>query len=552
MSLKHIQKILEDFISKDRNDLLVLKGGWGVGKTHLWQTIVKKAKKENNTGKKRYSYISLFGINNLEDLKNIIIATREAAGQFDDFRDITKLSVFIMKWSSRFEKVPHFNEYTKGIISNFLFLSLRDTLICFDDIERRGNGLDIRDIMGLASLLKEQRNCQIVFILNESILLEEASRDFEKHSEKIIDIQVELVPNSDEIFDYVFDKSNPYYDIIKQDAIILNIKNIRILQRINRFTDDIILKLKNSEPEVILYCIHHIILYVASYYTKDETIPPIDYIKKYTYTQLFLNKDKKEDNVEWKSILQKYRYQSTNDFDIILISFIEKGYVDEEEFFTEISKMNQKYISEFSQNIYREAWNIYSNSFNDNEEEFINKLSKEFIFHLPNMTLSHLQASVSIFRELNYEDVADNIISEFFKYHSEDIAAIDRSHITFTRTVYDPKIVSYLQDIWQLTRINLTLKEAVHLFSFKDGWNDEEMSVLLSAEIEDFYKLFKNENSENLYFYIKGCLRFLEFSDDSYRQIGLKAKAAIQKIAAESRINRIRIANLYNINIIDE
>jgi hypothetical protein len=55
--------------------------------------------------------------------------------------------------------------------AGFLYFSLiRDQIVCIDDLERRGNGLDLKDVFGLVSFLREQRNCKVMLILNSDEL----------------------------------------------------------------------------------------------------------------------------------------------------------------------------------------------------------------------------------------------------------------------------------------------------------------------------------------------------------------------------------------------
>lgn len=76
MSLAQIRPVVEQFVSDQRNDMLVVKGGWGVGKTRFWQDMIRKAGGEQKIGHRYYSYVSLFGINSLEELKKSILASR--------------------------------------------------------------------------------------------------------------------------------------------------------------------------------------------------------------------------------------------------------------------------------------------------------------------------------------------------------------------------------------------------------------------------------------------------------------------------------------------
>lgn len=59
---------------------LVLQGTWGRGKTHLWRTIwseyVERCQKEEKK-LTRYAYVSLFGINSLDELKQAIFESNE-------------------------------------------------------------------------------------------------------------------------------------------------------------------------------------------------------------------------------------------------------------------------------------------------------------------------------------------------------------------------------------------------------------------------------------------------------------------------------------------
>jgi hypothetical protein len=53
------------------------------------------------------------------------------------------------------EQLPKIREWTGGQATALAFTGIKDTLICFDDLERKGEGLGFREIFGLASSLKE-------------------------------------------------------------------------------------------------------------------------------------------------------------------------------------------------------------------------------------------------------------------------------------------------------------------------------------------------------------------------------------------------------------
>jgi hypothetical protein len=63
-------------------------------------------------------------------------------------------------------------------------------LIYIDDMERKSKGVDIAEIIGLVSFLKEQRDCKVIIILNDDSLKDEAKEKFRLHGEKIVTVHV--------------------------------------------------------------------------------------------------------------------------------------------------------------------------------------------------------------------------------------------------------------------------------------------------------------------------------------------------------------------------
>jgi hypothetical protein len=48
-----------------------------------------------------------------------------------------------------------------------LYFSLvQNQIVCIDDLDRRSKTLDLRDVLGLISFLREQRGCKVALILN--------------------------------------------------------------------------------------------------------------------------------------------------------------------------------------------------------------------------------------------------------------------------------------------------------------------------------------------------------------------------------------------------
>lgn len=68
------------FLKSTLPEVLCIKGKWGVGKTFAWQQFLKQASSSGSVGLGHYAYISLFGLNSLDALKNAILENSVTAG----------------------------------------------------------------------------------------------------------------------------------------------------------------------------------------------------------------------------------------------------------------------------------------------------------------------------------------------------------------------------------------------------------------------------------------------------------------------------------------
>lgn len=224
-----IEKSFTELFKNDNEFVTILSGDWGIGKTHFWEDIAKDFSKD-------YVYISLFGKNSLNEIKQEILLTISDRACFaDKIKKYSELGKVIGIDLSLFATFIN-KEYFKNI------------KICFDDIERISNQLELKDFMGFLSQLKEQNKCQIIVILNENELENLSQIDGKKYNEifslykeKIVDYEFHYCPSIKECFEVV--KNNIEYfnkDEIFDFFVKRKIKNIRVMRQciyhLNKFT----------------------------------------------------------------------------------------------------------------------------------------------------------------------------------------------------------------------------------------------------------------------------------------------------------------------------
>ena len=89
---------IDRFLWSTEPEILCIHGDWGVGKTFAWKKYLREAASAARVNLASYSYVSLFGITNLNDVKKEI------------FRNTVKIADV--------GKLPD-ETYAPGVISDF-------------------------------------------------------------------------------------------------------------------------------------------------------------------------------------------------------------------------------------------------------------------------------------------------------------------------------------------------------------------------------------------------------------------------------------------------
>ena len=101
MSRDIIEHNIGNFLELESSEILAVYGGWGVGKTYIWNEVIKSKYTRIPSCYKSYSYVSLFGINSLESLKTSIFENMISTDLIGEGEP--SLSTFISNLSSTIE-----------------------------------------------------------------------------------------------------------------------------------------------------------------------------------------------------------------------------------------------------------------------------------------------------------------------------------------------------------------------------------------------------------------------------------------------------------------
>lgn len=561
MSLKIIKSEIDNFLKSKNPEVMSIKGLWGVGKTYTWNKYLLEAKNQNRIAFKKYSYVSLFGICSLGQLKYSIfenLVDCDLIGQRPGIDSLKNNTISIIKalglrGVSILSKNGALRDYG-AVFESLSFLYVSESLICIDDLERAGEGLSIKDVLGLVSQLKEQKKCKVIFLLNDK---EEGLKDYEKFKEKTIDIELEFSPTSLESANIALDKALPFYSIVVDHIQRLEIKNIRIVKKIERQINNGYQFIKEFDTQVIIQFIRTVVLYAYCYYIKDEKIPSLDYVTSLDYTFLGIGddddqKDKPNIEKEWKLWLLDYGYEQTDDFDKVIAESIKSGIFNQEELVRQATIKNIEAIKQNADNSFSKAWELYHGNFNLDQKTVIEALFKSFKENVISITPNNLEGTVKLFRELNEAEKATEIINFYIearKYEKDLFNLSSNNHFD----IKDDEIRKKFSEQYERNITSSSFIEVLDRISENKGWFSDDELILSRVSVDEFYHLFKTSSGKKLSRYIIACLRYGRIINAGKEEKAIhdNALAALIKIGKESEINRRRLRK-YDIVIPEE
>ncbi len=264
MSVKDLKKKLNNILTKDESVVVSINGKWGVGKTYFWHQF-----KEQLTDKK-VAYISLFGKETISSIRTDIFLQVISKKQKAWWHATTK----------------HIKDITIPYIGIGITLpdkqDFKDIIVCFDDFERLSSSMELEEVLGLISELKEQKNCSVVMILNEDELRDN-KETLDKYKEKLIDYEFSYDPSPSESLEILQDKLTAFKEYPLESYLEEHkVNNIRVISRIIHTLNDFsfIQSYIKDTPEVTTEIVDSIIEIAAINAQTSSFLKLIEYANK--------------------------------------------------------------------------------------------------------------------------------------------------------------------------------------------------------------------------------------------------------------------------------
>lgn len=536
--LTEVEKLndrLKELFKLDEGFVVSLNGKWGVGKTHFWHNFVKE-----NLSDKKTAYISLFGQESLKDIEKKIIfeissKDKTISGLKDRVKDF-KTTLGLKYDNSSF-----------GITGSLLNIGLslfekkdfKDVIVCFDDFERMSDKIKLKDVLGLISELKEQKNCKVIMIFENHKIEDE--KLFSEYKEKIIDYELKYNPTIKELIE----KSKVALKIFKDDEYLIQIlseikiKNIRIIKRIIKdlnnfsFIEKEIEKTEKTKKMVLDILVHFSIIYAKNIRfdlneyklklngtpeDKKEIIEIRNILKRiditdpivqeidYYFNDIYFNKEKISELIDMR----------------INEEIDENKEIEGQNLYNKISKKIDEIIYNYNFNLKSEY-----KDFKNEADEILNEYYEEKYIKLRLVLLSEI---IDIGKDKDqYTEFLSNIIKKFVK-NSKELISIYKFR-TFYK--YDSELENYiLKHNEELVNkenemiINdEKIIEVIDKMIFKN-LSEKESRILLDITVDEYKYLIIN--SDKYYkkifdllraFCFEGYEKYLKYSKNMIKAI---------------------------------
>lgn len=533
------------FLKSHEPETLCISGPWGAGKTFLWQNLVREVEAVRELGMQRYAYVSLFGLNSLAELRNSVVENTIATEGRVVSPDASTLHTMLRHGENYLRKnAPLINDamgfFRIKDAGNGLyraaFLSVRDQLICFDDLERAGDGLKMKDILGLASMLREQRGCKVVLLLNKAKAEESQEKQFNEQLEKVVDTFLAFEPTSEEAVEIAIDGSDAVAVALRERIVALGITNIRVIKKIERWARQLASILTDNSVTIINQAVATVSL-AGWCFLQPGLAPTIEFIENFDPKKVHSLGDKEipVEEKNWRFILQRYGQGRFSRFDRLIVDGVRYGYFQKEKLEKTATDIEKQLEKQGRTNRLSEAWHLYDNSLvaDDVVLDTIEAAAEE---NLADLTSSDMNEIILFLRHYDRSPRASALVASWIQ------AARHNSHnFSPLRTFslyrsFDPELKAAIEAEQSTIRLDpvemlkATAKNRMS-YAFEVG---PALSKLSSRELVDMFDAHPED--------IKSmAMRAHELAQQYDHPLRANLDAALLEIAGRSKMNADRL-----------
>lgn len=550
--MKNLISILKRFLKSDYDNVFLLKGDWGIGKTYFWDLHEDQLKKFNDDYR-FYSRVSLYGAKDTSDVYRKIIFNSSSIHEENESKSIFDRAKSLGKKASNFvSQSPYIKDYVGDILVDYSISKINKSIIVLDDFERISRDSDqktpdqFEEIFGLVNDLKQKGN-KVIIISN----IKNEYDELINHIEKNVDIEFLYEPQIDKIIESIFNEEKyvEFLDTIKEIANNIELRNMRAIRKLQRNINFLLDRTSNITLNEIL---SDLTLYTLGRFSQGTKLPTFEKLISTNPYSLFSRDDASDEEKEASQIVYKYINIHNEDLKNILLKLIEYGFVE--------SHLTDQLKNHFENNAdnrerlksYSNAWDYYHNTYENDEDKFIDLMYNGCKENLDQINPRNFESSIQFLEELGASEKKEELLVEYFEENREKFREVLSNNIHRLPMSFEIKTDEMRKRINLLREENVetrSIEEIIKKITYASGWGGNDIDELASHTIDEYESFIRETKSEDLDAYIRRLIEFGEYNSASEKHLTIKKNTiqALKRIHADGGLNKFRIEKKYNI-----
>jgi hypothetical protein len=556
VTLEVVQQRLDKLLSTETPRVAMLTGDWGSGKTYQWKQALERAAK--NGVRPRYAYVSLFGLTSLAEVRKRIteevISSIKLPGQAETVGDAVESGAIGLKPMQLLKLLPVIPYLGKleSLAQELSFATVRKAVICFDDLERAPASLRIADVFGLASFLKEERNCRVLLISNDKKLGADAKDELRTYLEKVVEETVDFAPTPEEACVVALGaEPNEAGKLLGERLGRLGVSNIRVINRLGALANDLATIVQGLHANVLPDVINTLALFGVAHFIPRKEFPSTEYLLSFgtaDWIRYLRKETKKGEQTEeerlqddWDKQIAGYGYGETSPLDKEIYAGIASGFFRAQAVRNMAEELSQRYEGgarkqAFENAVHRFWWGV------DDSATAFERLLNTANVALDLMNASEFYGVYEVLRDLGEEGFANEFLDQFIAANQQRPKALVPS--THFGEKYDAAFKATLEAEAAKFKEPVDLAKTLDAIDFNRGWNSSDIKKIEEANFDEVIPLL-TEAADDTEFArrLRTLLRIGQLEDATANAKKLRENtiAWLEKFAANDPISAIRV-----------
>lgn len=239
--MQRLDEIVDYYLRSDTDYAIMITGEWGVGKTYYFKNVLKKQISEtptfaDNQKKYRPLLVSLFGLKSVEEIQTEIFLSLYPLLKNKTVKLGASIGKSLIKGIMHLKNLGAYSDYvTEMEVDKGDWIRFGELAICFDDLERLSENLNIEEFIGYINTLVENENIKVLIIANEDKI---DKKKYFALKEKVVGNSIEFIPDLSISFDSIINTKfigSPSYKefLITNKEFILDVFTTKSFQSKN-------------------------------------------------------------------------------------------------------------------------------------------------------------------------------------------------------------------------------------------------------------------------------------------------------------------------------